>query len=66
MNPLKAPCKGCADRHLGCHASCDRYIEYKTEHAKQQTFIRRLDEEDQAFRDYKEAKVKRLRGGKNE
>ncbi len=24
-----APCKDCAERHVGCHASCPRYGEYK-------------------------------------
>lgn len=23
-----APCKGCEDRSLGCHATCSKYIEY--------------------------------------
>lgn len=62
-NPLKAPCKDCADRHIGCHGECEKYIKYKQEHAEMQTFIRRLDEERQAVYDYKEAKVRRLRGG---
>lgn len=24
-----APCKDCAERHVGCHASCSRYAEFK-------------------------------------
>ncbi len=24
-----APCKGCAERYVGCHASCPRYAEFK-------------------------------------
>lgn len=24
-----APCKGCSDRFVGCHASCPRYAEFK-------------------------------------
>lgn len=28
---MKAPCKGCADRAVGCHASCGKYIEYAEE-----------------------------------
>ena len=24
-----APCKDCVERHVGCHASCPRYAEYK-------------------------------------
>ena len=26
MNP---PCKKCEDRHNGCHASCERYKEFR-------------------------------------
>jgi len=24
-----APCKDCPDRHIKCHASCERYADYK-------------------------------------
>lgn len=24
----KAPCKDCADRELGCHSTCERYLEF--------------------------------------
>ena len=24
-------CKDCKDRHMGCHASCDRYLREKAE-----------------------------------
>lgn len=24
-----APCKDCVERHVGCHASCPRYAEFK-------------------------------------
>lgn len=26
LTPVQAPCKGCADRHTGCHTDCTRYI----------------------------------------
>ena len=26
---MKAPCKGCADRKLGCHSSCEEYLEFR-------------------------------------
>lgn len=25
------PCKGCSDRHMGCHGKCLRYIDWKQE-----------------------------------
>lgn len=30
-NRIQAPCKNCTDRQLGCHDTCDKYIEYATE-----------------------------------
>ena len=26
---VKAPCKNCAERDLGCHSTCGPYIQYK-------------------------------------
>ena len=26
---IKAPCKDCADRDLGCHSTCEPYKDYK-------------------------------------
>ena len=25
----KAPCKNCEDRHVGCHAECEKYKQFK-------------------------------------
>lgn len=31
LTPVQAPCKGCADRHTGCHMDCTRYIAFRRE-----------------------------------
>lgn len=31
LTPVQAPCKGCADRHTGCHTDCTRYIAFRRE-----------------------------------
>lgn len=31
LTPVQAPCKGCEDRHTGCHADCTRYIAFRRE-----------------------------------
>lgn len=31
MVKKKAPCKGCQDRHVGCHGKCDRYLAFRKE-----------------------------------
>lgn len=28
-NHKKAPCYQCPDRQLGCHGTCEKYLEYK-------------------------------------
>lgn len=28
---MTPPCKGCEDRAVGCHSSCERYKQYKAE-----------------------------------
>lgn len=29
MKGYPFPCKGCKDRHVGCHSECNKYIEAK-------------------------------------
>jgi hypothetical protein len=28
---MKAPCKNCMQRNLGCHSKCDKYQAFRTE-----------------------------------
>lgn len=28
---MKAPCKDCPDREVGCHGKCEKYARYKAE-----------------------------------
>lgn len=41
---VKPPCRGCENRRIGCHASCDAYIKYNDELRKlhQERNIRRI------------------------
>ena len=34
MKPMP-PCKDCEDRELGCHSTCEKYIEFTKEKAKE-------------------------------
>lgn len=29
---INAPCKDCENRHVGCHSTCEAYIEAKRQH----------------------------------
>lgn len=40
---VAAPCKGCADRHSGCHGSCEKYLAYKEEMAAYNEVKRKVD-----------------------
>ena len=62
---MVAPCKGCEERQIGCHSSCEKYLDYK---AKAEEIAKRQRADAHHGRDYKgykKAKYKRL-GGKNE
>lgn len=34
MTRVKAPCKGCGERHVGCHSTCEKYLIFKAESDK--------------------------------
>lgn len=31
---MKVPCKDCGDRKIGCHAKCERYLEFRKSREK--------------------------------
>ncbi|MDO4281336.1 MAG: hypothetical protein Q4C56_06865 [Peptococcaceae bacterium] len=43
------PCKDCAERVSGCHASCEKYCEWKTHHDAARD-ARRADTDYNAFK----------------
>lgn len=61
----KQPCLNCTDRKLGCHGACERYQEFqkKNEEAKAKERAESLAYEN--YRNYREEKVKRLKGGRS-
>lgn len=38
---MSAPCKGCKNRTVGCHANCEWYIRFREEHEQLQDTIRK-------------------------
>ena len=42
MKKPKAPCFNCADRFAGCHITCKRYAQFKTEHEKAKEYEQNL------------------------
>lgn len=34
MTDYKYPCKGCEERSVGCHSSCQKYLDARTAHRK--------------------------------
>lgn len=63
-NNKKTPCKGCEERHPGCHADCEGYLAWKAEYQEKQETIKANYHE--ARYDYRkslmtEAKAERIR-----
>lgn len=40
---IKAPCKDCVNRQLGCHATCQLYIKWKELHEWEVKQMRKSD-----------------------
>lgn len=58
---VDCPCKGCQDRAVGCHSSCDAYTEYTNELTKVRLKIFREHEHDKYFNQAKRRSMERAR-----
>lgn len=48
-----SPCKDCEEREVGCHSTCEKYIEYKEIHEKETEAIKReRQKESEAWHPY--------------
>lgn len=59
--PADYPCKGCEDRHAGCHAECERYQSAKAENTKYNQQERKTIDEQLDYVRYKIGSVERQR-----
>lgn len=48
-----APCYGCFNRHILCHADCHEYLDFKKKIAEQKE---KISSELRAYSDFREAK----------
>lgn len=58
---VKAPCKGCQERYLGCHANCEKYKEFKAETDAERDARAVRQERYNDLYSYKEEKNRRLK-----
>lgn len=40
VNNMQAPCKDCKDRIVGCHAKCEKYLQFKEENIEESKKIK--------------------------
>ena len=54
---VSAPCKDCPERHEKCHATCEKYQEYKKRHYEEKGRLWKENSLDKAIRElnYKSA-----------
>lgn len=58
---VDCPCKGCSDRAVGCHSSCDAYAQYTKELEEVRRKIFREHEHDKYFSQAKRRSMERAR-----
>lgn len=56
MTRLIAPCKDCEERQIGCHSTCEKYLQYRALKDKQNK-----DRVKQAFQDWEQNEIERER-----
>ena len=61
---MKVPCKDCPNRQVGCHSTCEKYIEYKKESDRLREERRVRCEANQFIREENERKYKRTKNYK--
>lgn len=54
-----SPCKGCEERHLHCHAGCERYTEYRSQLEKSKAERHAKVEENAFMYDVKKSVARR-------
>lgn len=57
---MKSPCYNCPDRHIGCHATCERYLAAR---AEQDAINERVNAQRQTVRtaeDWRTENIRRL------
>lgn len=47
---IQSPCKDCPDRHLKCHATCERFLEYRKKYQEERKRIFEEDSIEKAIR----------------
>lgn len=52
---MKAPCKDCMKRKVGCHSNCNKYKKWKSKQKSR-------DEEEVEYKNYLEGAMKRMKG----
>ena len=57
----KYPCKDCTDRVVGCHSTCQKYMEARDEHIKKKMEILEIKKVEDGMDDYKIRVVRETR-----
>lgn len=58
---VTAPCRGCPDRHLGCHGICEKYQDYLKKHAEELAAQQPSKDAYIDLYSYREEKARRLK-----
>lgn len=51
---IKSPCMGCENRVLGCHSTCDLYLQFDAKRKELLAKKREYNNKNAAFMDYRE------------
>ena len=55
-------CRECKERYIGCHSTCEKYIESKRQMERRKKQIEAAKMEEKIYRTYKSRKIMKERG----
>lgn len=61
MSRPQGPCYKCADREIGCHSTCEKYIEYQADNELYKEMVRMARNYHSRIAGYESEKRKRLK-----
>lgn len=58
---IEAPCLDCVDRHVGCHSTCDKYIQFKKDLNAMKQCADVIRRKERTYAAYKVPKIYKMR-----
>lgn len=57
---LASPCKGCEERHSGCHSECEKFLAWKSEYEAKRAEINKQKDQQRMLDDVRNGSARKM------